>query len=46
MFQTVFLLKYTRAAQKVMLHILLCWPTTSETDVDGIAVKNKDIFIV
>jgi len=29
---------YTRAALKVMSPILLCWPTTSETDVGGMAV--------
>ena len=28
-----------KAASKVMLPILLCWPTTSEADVCGIAVE-------
>ena len=30
---------YTRAAPKVMPPILLCWPTTSEADVGGMAVE-------
>ena len=29
----------TRAAPKVMPPILLCWPTTSEADVGGMAVE-------
>jgi len=41
----VYTLTYTyiiylmRAALKLMPHILLCWPTPSEADIDGIAVK-------
>ena len=31
--------KYTRAALKVVPPMLLCWPTTSEVDVGGVAVK-------
>mgnify|MGYP001855316585 CR=1 FL=1 len=30
-----------RAALKIMPPILLCWPTTSEMDVDGMAVVKK-----
>ena len=29
----------TRAAPKVMSPTLLCWPTTSEADVGGMAVE-------
>ena len=31
--------KYTRATPKVIPPTLLCWPTVSEADVDGIAVE-------
>ena len=30
---------YLRAAPKVMLRILLCWPKMSEVDVCGVAVE-------
>ena len=30
---------YRRAAQEVMLPMLLCWPMMSETDVGGMAVE-------
>ena len=30
-----------RTASKVMSHILLCLPTTSEADFGGMAVKNE-----
>lgn len=29
----------TKAAQKIMPPILLCWPTTSEADVCGMTVE-------
>ena len=29
----------TSAAPKIMPHILLCWPTTSEVDVGGMSVE-------
>jgi len=35
------ILYFMRASPKVMLPVLLCWPMTSNVDVDGTAVEVK-----
>lgn len=38
-FEQYILICFKRAAPKIMLRILLCWPTMSEVDIDGMAVE-------